>query len=144
MGDPVSVAGTAVGIVSLGIQLCEKLGTYASNVKDAKIKVEQAGADMDMLANYLELLETVVVRLDPNACTEGTRVGIQACANALDKIKKELQKASIKGNQTFRQQMQDVKQRLMYHFREGKIEYCKRIVESVQRNLQVALAALQM
>jgi hypothetical protein len=38
MADPFSITGSAVGVVSLAIQLCKGLEWYVSGVKEAKDK----------------------------------------------------------------------------------------------------------
>jgi len=56
MADPFSVTGSAVGIVSLGLQICKGLEWYVSSVKEAKDKAEQIATETEELASLLERL----------------------------------------------------------------------------------------
>jgi RAB protein geranylgeranyltransferase component A len=62
MADPISVVGTAVGIVSASIQICKGTIWYIDTVKDAKEKAQHIRNEVDQLAKILESLETTVTR----------------------------------------------------------------------------------
>lgn len=46
MSDPLSVAGTAVGIASLGIQVCQGLIKYLQAVNDRNEEIKDAVRDV--------------------------------------------------------------------------------------------------
>jgi uncharacterized phage infection (PIP) family protein YhgE len=54
------VAGTIIGVISLSIQLFDKLSKYTNSVKDARKKAEQITHELDTLVNLLKSLETIV------------------------------------------------------------------------------------
>ncbi|RYN15815.1 hypothetical protein AA0115_g12770 [Alternaria tenuissima] len=90
MADPFSITGSAVGVVSLAIQLCKGLEWYVSGVKDAKDKAGKIAADTEELTNLLELLEIIVAKVDPSQSVSTTLTGIASCADAIATIRKKL------------------------------------------------------
>lgn len=143
MADPFSVTGSAVGVVSLGIQVCRGLVWYIDNVREGKDKAVQISGRMEQLAGLLELMESVISKLDPSTSTAAMQAGIFACADALKKIKNKLL-VDNKSGSTFFQRLQNFKQRLSFPFKEGDILYLKDLVESIQQNLNTALLILNM
>ncbi|TGZ80770.1 hypothetical protein EX30DRAFT_341387 [Ascodesmis nigricans] len=61
MADPLSVAGTAVGIVSLGITVLQGLTTYYSDVKDQDNDIVSVNTQLRRL---LEIFTDIESRID--------------------------------------------------------------------------------
>ncbi|KAF2873941.1 hypothetical protein BDV95DRAFT_604162 [Massariosphaeria phaeospora] len=143
MADPVSVAGGAVGVLSLSIQVCERLVWFITNVKDAKDKTAQIHAELDSLADLLELLESIIGKLNPSGSVSATRSGIEACAEAIKKIRTKISDQSNANDSKLRFHIKRAKQRLAYPFKQEDIMHWKGVVESIQQSLHTALLALQ-
>jgi hypothetical protein len=146
MADPFSVAGTAVGIISLGIQTCKGIVWYIDTAKDAKEKAERLRREVEQLADILESLETTVTQagLSSTSTLTVTFTGISACASALEQIKERLGTRSSIGQSLIKTRIQIIKERLYYPFKEGELVYWKNALDHVQQHLQTALLALQM
>lgn len=144
MGDPLSATGTAVGIVSLGIQVCKGLIWYLDNVKDAKDKATQMMKEVDHLANILEILEGVISKVDMTPAVSMTRTGIVECATAIEKIRDKLGLVTRGNHSGIRAYFHDVKGRLSYPCKQDDIIYWKGVLDHIQQSLQTALLALQM
>jgi hypothetical protein len=146
MADPFSVAGTAVGIISLGIQTCKGIVWYIDTAKDAKEKAERLRREVEQLADILESLETTVTQagLSSTSTLTVTHSGIAACASALEQIKERLGTHSSIGQSRIKIRIQTIKERLSYPFKEGDLVYWKNALDHVQQHLQTALLALQM
>jgi hypothetical protein len=146
MADTFSVAGTAVGIISLGIQTCKGIVWYIDTAKDAKEKAERLRREVEQLADILESLETTVTQADLSSTSTltVTHSGISACASALEQIKKRLDTPSSLGQSRIKTRIQVIKARLSYPFKEGDLVYWKNALDHVQQHLQTALLALQM
>jgi hypothetical protein len=139
------VAGTIFGVISLSIQLFEKLNTYTNSVKDARTKAEQITSELDTLVNLLENLETIISRLDPTTSTALTRNSIQECARAIEVIRSRLGDVPpVKGSVRFWTRSGNVIKRLTYPFKENDIKYWKDVLASIQQSLQTALLVSQM
>jgi hypothetical protein len=146
MADPFSAAGTAVGIISLSIQICKGTIWYIDTAKDAKEKAQHIRDEVDRLAKILESLETTVTQagLSSTSTLTVTYSGISACASALEQIKKRLGTHSSSGHSCTRTRIQIIKERLSYPFKEGELVYWKNALDHVQQHLQTALLALLM
>jgi hypothetical protein len=142
MADPFSVAGSAVGVVSLGILACQGLVTYIDDVKDGKERTIQISRQMDELAAHLERLETIMSKIEPNAYVKGAEEGIVACAEAIEKVRDKLGWDASTSGTTFRTQWRDMKQKLWYSFKKMDIAYARGVIEFIEQNLQTALLAL--
>jgi hypothetical protein len=115
------VAGTIFGVISLSIQLFEKLNTYTNSVKDARTKAEQITSELDTLVNLLENLETIISTLDPTTSTALTRNSIQECARAIEVIRSRLGDVPpVKGSVRFWTRSGNVIKRLTYPFKENE------------------------
>ncbi|RYO41136.1 hypothetical protein AA0111_g1172 [Alternaria arborescens] len=138
------VAGTIFGVISLSIQLFEKLNTYTNSVKDARTKAEQITSELDTLVNLLENLETIISRLDPTTSTALTRNSIQECARAIEVIRSRFGDVPpVKGSVRFWTRSENVIKRLTYPFKENDIKYWKDVLASIQQSLQTALLVSQ-
>lgn len=142
MADPFSAAGSAVGVVSLGILVCQGIVTYIGDVKDAKEKTTQIYRQMDELAAHLERLESILSKMEPNAYVAGTEEGIIACAEAIKKIRDKLGWDMSASGTKIRMQWRAMKQKLWYTFKKGDIAYARGVIEFIEQNLQTALLAL--
>ncbi|CAN9375290.1 unnamed protein product [Alternaria sp. RS040] len=142
MADPFSVTGSAVGVVSLAIQLCKGLERYVSGVKDAKDKAEKIAADTEELTNLLELLETIVAKVDPSQSVSTTLTGIASCAEAIATIRKKLKLDDQAANGGIKSSLKRLGKRMAFPFKEAEIEYWKGVLNTIQQSLQTALLAL--
>ena len=140
MSDP----GTAVGIVSLILQVSKGVVSYIDDVKDAKEKASCISDQVESLADLLELLEGLVNTQSSASVKTATQAGISACSNALDKINKHLAPWKCKKMSKTSQILHDFKLRLSYPFKHEDIMFCKDTMQSLQRNLNTALLVLEM
>jgi hypothetical protein len=147
MSDPFSIAGSAVGIVSLGITCCENLLAFIGHVKDGKNEQAQIRNRMDDLADCLERLQCVVsaTQCSSNGVETVVESGITACATALNNIREKMPLSEENSDsRSLSRHFQGWKSRLGYPFRREEILFLKDMIESVQQNLIVALHTLQM
>ncbi|KAI4945832.1 hypothetical protein J4E91_007746 [Alternaria rosae] len=142
MADPFSITGSAVGVVSLAIQVCKGLEWYLSGVKEAKDKAEQIAVETEELANLLERLESVIGKVDPSQSVSATRTGIVSCANAIATIRKKLKPDEHSSVGGIKSNLKRLTKRLVFPFKEADIMYWKDVLNTVQQSLQTALLAL--
>jgi hypothetical protein len=142
MADPFSITGSAVGVVSLAIQLCKGLEWYVSGVKDAKDKAEKIAADTEELTTFLELLETIVAKVDLSQSVSTTLTGIASCAEAIATIRKKLKLDNQAADGGIKSSLKRLGKRISFPFKEAEIEYWKGVLNTIQQSLQTALLAL--
>ena len=131
MADPFSITGSAVGVVSLAIQVCKGLEWYLSGVKEAKNKAEQIAAETEELANLLERLESVIGKVDPSQSVSATRTGIVSCANAIATIRKKLKPDDQAANGGIKSSLKRLTKRLAFPFKEADIKYWKDVLNTI-------------
>lgn len=142
MADPFSITGSAVGVVSLAIQLCKGLEWYVSGVKEAKDKAEQIMAETEELSTLLELLETIIGRVDRSQSVSTTLTGIASCADAIVTIRKKLRPDDQASDGGIKSSLKRLGKRMALPFKEAEIEYWKGVLSTIQQSLQTALLAL--
>jgi hypothetical protein len=142
MADPFSITGSAVGVVSLAIQLCKGLEWYVSGVKDAKDKAGKIAADTEELTNLLELLEIIVAKVDPSQSVSTTLTGIASCADAIATIRKKLKPDDLASDGKIKVSLKRLGKRMAFPFKEAEIEYCRGVLHTIQQSLHTALLAL--
>lgn len=141
MADPFSVAGSAVGVVSLGIVLCNSLISYTNTAKDAKHRASQISDRLESLADSLERLQAVTDKFDPSQCTSSTTSAVTSCATAREAVRKVLGKLGGQPQERagVRGQIGEIKRRLSYPFKQDDILYWKGVLEGVQQDLHTTL-----
>ncbi|EAT88291.1 hypothetical protein SNOG_04531 [Parastagonospora nodorum SN15] len=127
------VAGTIFDVISLSIQIFDKVSKYTSAVKDAKTKAEQILAEMEYLADLLEELESITNRACADNSATSAKRGVYQCAQAIEIVKLKLggdkpvcAKPWAKLKNTFR--------RLMFPFKEADIKYWKDVLSAPTAN----------
>ncbi|KAF2490880.1 hypothetical protein BU16DRAFT_585229 [Lophium mytilinum] len=66
MSDPISVAGTAIGVVSLGLSLCQNLVDYVEALQDRKNNVRSILSKVDCLRTSLDMVKDAVSHVSPS------------------------------------------------------------------------------
>ncbi|KAH7123570.1 hypothetical protein B0J11DRAFT_529337 [Dendryphion nanum] len=147
MADPFSIAGSAVGVVSLGIKCCEDLVAFIGHVKGRENEVAQISSQMEDFATILEQLQTIVDTARQSAGSTASLVdtAMSACATALDRLKQKIPcSPSTVGGNSLARHVRGWKTKLAYPFRRDELLFMKDMIETFQQNLIVALQALEL
>lgn len=146
MADPFSVAGSAIGVVSLGITACKGLIWYIDSAADAEEKATYISARLDSLTDTLEVLQRVVDNLDPSISASATVSAIIVCATAIDNIRNKLGMSNTgqEDHTRIRSHLRGVRFRLSYPFKQGEITYLRSLLRDVQQELHTVLLTLQL
>jgi Ribonuclease G/E len=139
------VAGSAVGIASLGIQVCQGLLWYYDAWKSYDSDISSTCDAITDLRDTLELLETILQEGEDTERVKKVKAGVNNCKDALlelDKRREKLQKYSQP--EGLRQRMRAGLQRSWYPFRKDTLDALKASVTDVQERLKLALQVLQL
>lgn len=144
MGDPLSLAGTAVGIVSLGLSVCQGIFSYCSCFHDCPKETKNMLQKLEGLKDVLEVLEDVFLSHE-NLRTETPAVKaakrhILACENGLLQLKDILDKSKATPTDLKR----DLINRAAYPFKRDTIRAILEHLESLQSNLDTSISILQL
>ncbi|MCJ1313782.1 hypothetical protein MMC25_007462 [Agyrium rufum] len=140
------VAGSAVGVASLGIQICQGLLSYYDGWKDYKSDISNAYASITELSRNLTLLKTSLNdgHLDEER-TERVKRCIHLCEGGLIKLSEKSQKLQKYGQpEGLRQKAWVEVQRMWYPFRASTLIKLQELVNDIRERLKLALQVLQL
>ena len=144
MSDPLSVAGSAVGIVSLGIQVCQSLVSYLRSIQGRQQEIANDLREVRNLISVFHSLNHVSPRLAQQPCVHRDAAIIRQCL--LDckeqlvnlqllvfKLKGLPNPSDIKGK------MKEAGRAIVNPFREGELSSIRRVLQSLLNNLSLAI-----
>ncbi|EEU34027.1 uncharacterized protein NECHADRAFT_85464 [Fusarium vanettenii 77-13-4] len=142
MPDPLSVAGSAVGIVSLGIQVCQGLVWYFNSVQGRKQDIEGGLGEVQTLASIFYSLNDIIPKINQAQCTEATM--IRQCLKNSEEMLLELYQSLIRlrglrQSTTDGDKMGEKARMLLYPFRAGKLEALRESLRGLLGNLNLAI-----
>jgi hypothetical protein len=140
------VAGSAVGIASLGIQVCQGLLTYYDDWRGYHTDVGSAYDSIDDLSRTLALLKA---SLDSDELDEERKNRVKRCLQSseesLAKLSQKSQKLRKHGQpEGLRQKAWAEIQRAWYPFRASTLAKLREIVDDVRERLKLAVQVLQL
>ncbi|KAI1671095.1 hypothetical protein Ptr902_08443 [Pyrenophora tritici-repentis] len=98
---------------------------------------------MNRLVDLLELLETVIVKVDTGPSMLVTQGGIVACSTAINQIRSKVGDVNPAGGSELGAGMKRLAKRITFPFKESDVKYWKTVISDIQQSLQTALHALQ-
>lgn len=145
MAEALGVAGSAVGIISLGIQVCQGLIEYYGSWKDAPKYVARMCKSVRSLEETLEVLKvTIKDKGVPTQAETGVQNSIDACKVGIDEMQRELMRVQeIKGSSIW-SKVHGQGRRLLYPFRESTLLKLKGTVAEIRENLCLAMEVLHL
>jgi hypothetical protein len=139
------VAGTAVGIASLGIQVCQGLLSYYDAWKSYDSDISGTYNAITDLSKTLTIIKTTLQQEVDKERVGRVRTCVGNCEGALLELEKKrysLQKYAQP--KSLRQKMRSGLQRSWYPFRKETLEALKGSISDVQERLMLALQVLQL
>lgn len=147
MTDPLSVAGSVVGIISLGIQATQSLVEFYAAYKDQKSDVAYTTRKLERL---LDVLETLRKQLDPPECRayeqgllKNVEKFIQDCEECILELQDENKKFKDNSSDSIRAVARTATRRLAYPFRQSTLQKLDENIEETVSSLSLALQVLQ-
>ena len=146
MAEAFGVAGSAVGVISLGIQVCQGLLAYYDSWKGCHQDIENTSKSIASLTETLQLVSRVVknkngqgdpVEQQISSIVVRCLTGIEALSKELERFEKYPESADI------RSKIKSHLRRLYYPFKESTLAKLRDWVQDVRDDLVPALAVLQ-
>ncbi|KAL9118762.1 MAG: hypothetical protein Q9187_004691 [Circinaria calcarea] len=147
MADFGAAAG-AVGVISLGIQVCQGLVSYCNAWKSHDKDMGDASEKLGGLRLTLETLQDIMPKIgvsDPSALSVLQTVyrQISSSNNGLGKLQAALTKFETLGTPaSFRESLRNFKQQSLYPFRKDVLKELRSAVTDLQANLDSAVQVL--
>jgi hypothetical protein len=148
MADPLSVAGLAAGVVSLGLQVCAGITQYMDALDCREQDIASARQQTVSLQKTLHLVETCLPQLqhDHRAATETVYNCIESCRNELEALVRLMADLAASCNQSItasrRDKIKNQGRKLLYPFSRPKLEQLETRLRNANATLQLALQAL--
>lgn len=147
MAEAFGVAGSAVGVVSLGIHVCQGLLAYYDSWKGCHQDIENTSKSIASLTETLELVSRVV----KNKKGQGEPVEQQIysivvrCLTGIEGLSKELERfEKYPESADLRSRIKSNMRRLYYPFKESTLAKLRDSVQDVRDDLVPTLAVLQL
>ena len=147
MSDPISVAGTAVGVLSLGIQVFQGLLEYYRAWQGQSEEIKSTLESIACEQLILELLQSTLAE-QPSGFTASV-VPVEECITQagaefrkLEQILQKCRRSCVQGN--VQEHLKNVMKNFLYPFRRETIQDLKNVVAEVGRVLALALQHLQL
>lgn len=147
MADPVSVAGSAVGVISIGIQVCQGLLSYYTAWRSYNGQVSHVYNKINGLNATLENLQSSFEKLSytNQPATRNVLRSIASCEDGVKALGTTLEKfSSIKAPQGLREKAHNYSLQTMFPFKQDTLQSMKAIVTDLQNNLDSALQVLEL
>jgi hypothetical protein len=134
--------GTAVGVASLGIQVCQGLLQYYRDWKDHDDDIRETYTGINDLQQTLELLKDKLQILSGTPFVIRARECLVTCQEGIQRLDKKLKKLSKETPIGILQKAQAGGLRLLYPFRKSTLEKLKEIVQNLMHHLSLAVQVI--
>lgn len=136
------LAGSIVGITSLGIQVCQGLVSYLQSIEGRHQSLEDGSREVQQLASIFCSLRRILPQLNHSQIQSAgyIRTCVAESEEKLLNFQQELLK--IRGphaSSSTKSKMKETGRRLAYPFREGKLKSLHTSLKSLLENIQLAL-----
>ncbi|KAG4441578.1 hypothetical protein IFR05_002963 [Cadophora sp. M221] len=136
------MAEISIGVVSLGIQVCQGLLQYYGSWKDSRKDVAAMCTSVESLSSTLTILEKTIT--GASTPDKNTQKCIEACSLSIEQLQKKLSKVQKVPGDKLSTQIHDHGRRLLYPFRESTLVKLKEIVADIRSNLCLAVDTIHL
>jgi hypothetical protein len=147
MSDPLSVAGSVVGIVSLGLQVAQSLYDYYDAIKGQHSDVSRTTYRLDNLLQVLDSLRSELsnrsFRTTEEDLVRSIETSIRQCEDCIRELEHEAAKFAKLPSNGFKSAAQVMGRRLAYPIRQSTLLKLEENIEDTLVHLSLALQSLQ-
>jgi len=147
MADPLSVAGSVVGIVSLGIGITKSLVDFYTIARDQKSNTASTAEKLNRLLDLLEILHRRLIdrtfRPDERDLLDNIERSIRACDELIRELETENKKFKDRPNHNIPAAALTATRRLAYPFRQSTLQKLDGDIDETFSHLSLALQVLQ-
>jgi len=136
--------GTAVGVVSLGIQVCEGLLEYYRDWKGYEDDIRETKSEIANLSKTFALLDDKLQPSPQTALATRAQECLVACQDGIQQLEKKLKKLRKETPTGWRQKAQAGVLHGIYPLRKSTLEKLKEIVQGLIQQLNLALQVVSL
>ena len=143
MADPLSVASSAVGIISLGIQVCQGLVSYLQCIHGRHKEINSHLREVRSVISIFYSLNEVLPRLAErqgadHAVIQQCLLGCEEELANLQRLVLRLRGPEFQGD--LKGKVKEAGRAVLYPFREGEMASIRRCLESLLGHLRLAIS----
>lgn len=142
MSDPFSIASGAVGVISLGIQLCKHITEYAEGWRGYDEDIESIGLKAESLKGPLKQLRDLVedTRLTDSETANNISNKVLELERCLKRLENRLAQAKPVISDSLKERLRNKLKKVAYPVRaQNALRDIKADLESIQATIQFAL-----
>ena len=140
--------GTAVGIISLGIQVTESLVKYYKSYKGRESDIIHITEKLDGILVTLQSVETTLsgrkFHVDERSLIQSIETSIKSCDEMIQELRHECQKISQSSSDGTTAAIKRAGRRVAYPFRQSTLQKLDEEIDELAANLSAALGVLQL
>ena len=147
MAEPVGIIGTAVGIVSLGLQLYGSLKDYIDDVKGRDTYVSKTLENLEFLQQLLNSINSTLPCLEREhlSSTQTVATALRRCEAELKALEGEVQKHAPAATPSDRKgKMKETRKKLTFPFAKSELENLASRIDRLNSLLSLALQELEL
>ena len=144
--EPLGLASSVAGLLSLGIEVCGGLLQYYRSWRGAEDDVARTYVSIDTLAKTLILIKKVLEKNDfSTEHAKNVEASIAAVQQGIHSLKKKLDKIKVIPKQdTWSENSKAQFRRTLYPFKESTLVKLKELSRDARNDLNLAIETLQM
>ena len=148
MTDPLSVAGSVVGVISLGIQVTTSLVNFYNSYKGRDSDIIHITEKLDGLLVTLQSIETTLsgrkFHVGERSLIRSIEASIKSCDDMIQELRHECQKISKSSSDGTAAAIKRAGRQVTYPFRQSTLQKLDEDIDELRANLSTALDVLQL
>ncbi|KAI3333579.1 hypothetical protein F4824DRAFT_513049 [Ustulina deusta] len=146
MADPVGVLGTAVGVVSLGLQVYGTLKQYLDDFNSRDERVAKTLAYLAQLKGALNVVEAATQSLQAQhqAPSDMVLSCLRSCLAEMNALQGKLQEVGPSQQINVKEKIKEIKKKLKYPFQISNIDEIEKSLERIIGQLSLAIHGLEL
>ncbi|KAL6915036.1 hypothetical protein FSHL1_012708 [Fusarium sambucinum] len=145
MSDPLSVTGTAVGITSLGIQVCDGLVKYLRAVRGRKKEIRDGVREVEQVVSLLYSLNNTLSNVGLRNGTNSLRTCAHNCYAKLEELQRLLDElCKTRSSNRATKRAADVMRAVSYPFQQEKLSTIRDSLRSVLDDLGLIISVISL
>lgn len=147
MAEPLSVAGSVAGLISLGITVTDSLVKFYHSCKDLDSDSSRITKKLECLLEIFHSLEKAILdrnfQEDERELMKKIETSIKACNELIHELQDEWEKLNKTSSNGFEATVRNAGRRATYPFRKSTLQKLDEDIDEIRNNLSFALGVLQ-
>ena len=148
MSDPLSVAASVAGLISLGITVSQSLVDFYNAYKDRDSDLDSTMKRLETLLDIFRYLEETIsnrkFQTDEQGLVNIIEASISECDNLIHELQVECEKFSKTSSDSVKAAIRIAGRRATYPFRRSTLQKIDEDIDEIRANLSSALGVLQL